>query len=143
MIWSFVFTYLTSLWCDREWDSAGAVAKDWKVWATEIDVVSVAHAKHLVDLNGLQDRVHVVPVSDRTRFIAPAIETAAETASVFHFSMCNPPFFDSPLYASANPNTSYAGTRSETVHPGGEQAFVDGLLHDSLAYRKQVGRMFF
>ncbi|KAI7842940.1 hypothetical protein COHA_003449 [Chlorella ohadii] len=54
------------------------------------------------------------------------------------FCMCNPPFFESLEEAGRNPATAYGGTAPEMVYPGGELAFVSGMVQDSLALRGAV-----
>jgi 23S rRNA (adenine1618-N6)-methyltransferase len=56
----------------------------------------------------------------------------------FHFCMCNPPFFGSMAEAGRNPATAYGGTPAEMVFPGGEAAFVGGMVADSAALRGRV-----
>ncbi|KDD72858.1 DUF890 hypothetical protein, partial [Helicosporidium sp. ATCC 50920] len=57
----------------------------------------------------------------------------AKDDPVYSFSMCNPPFFAEPADVGANPNTDYGGSSSETVYPGGEEAFVLAMVLDSQA----------
>ena len=49
--------------------------------------------------------------------------------------MCNPPFFESMEEAAQNPATAFGGTSAEMVCPGGELAFVQQMVQDSLSLR--------
>ncbi|KAJ8764992.1 hypothetical protein K2173_010462 [Erythroxylum novogranatense] len=65
----------------------------------------------------------------------------------FDFCMCNPPFFESMEEAGLNPKTSCGGTPEEMVCTGGEKAFINQLIEDSVIlkesfrwYTSMVGR---
>jgi len=55
-----------------------------------------------------------------------------------HATMCNPPFFESLREAGHNPATVLTGSNSELVHPGGEMAFIRGIIDDSAVLQKRV-----
>lgn len=56
---------------------------------------------------------------------------AVQGNEVFHFCMCNPPFFSTIEESAQNPHTSYGGTQAEMVYPGGDSAFVLQMVDDS------------
>ncbi|PRW44527.1 methyltransferase 16 isoform X2 isoform A [Chlorella sorokiniana] len=66
------------------------------------------------------------------------ISAALRKGEHIAFCMCNPPFFESLEEAGRNPATAYGGTAPEMVYPGGELAFVSGMVQDSLALRGAV-----
>lgn len=55
-----------------------------------------------------------------------------------HAVMCNPPFFESVEQAGHNPTTVLTATKRELSFPGGEVAFVQGLIRDSIVLRHRV-----
>jgi 23S rRNA (adenine1618-N6)-methyltransferase len=61
----------------------------------------------------------------------------------FDFCMCNPPFFESMEEAGANPRTACGGTMEEMVCPGGEQAFIQHIINDSVHLKEQIRLAFY
>jgi len=63
---------------------------------------------------------------------------AVRKGETFAFCMSNPPFFESIEEAGANPATSFGGSAEEMVYPGGELAFVRGMIEDSVELQGQI-----
>lgn len=68
----------------------------------------------------------------RLALSAEILITALAPEEKYAFSMCNPPFFSSWEEAGQNPNTAFQGTPTEMVCPGGELAFVEQMIQDSI-----------
>ena len=60
--------------------------------------------------------------------------------SSYDFSMTNPPFFESldDAASNRNPRTVCTASAAEAATPGGELAFVAGIVRDSLVLRARV-----
>lgn len=133
----------------------GARVNNWRFVATESDAASFASAQANVARNGLSDRISVRKVETVRLLLEPlstptpdefgsddaakkATPPATTPPTTYHFSMCNPPFFDDMSEADTNPQTSCMGSANEMVFPGGEVAFVGHLIADSLELRTRV-----
>ncbi|GAB4814487.1 hypothetical protein N2152v2_001533 [Parachlorella kessleri] len=66
------------------------------------------------------------------------VSGAVRQGERFVFCMCNPPFFEMLEEAGRNPATAFSGTAVEMVYPGGELAFVEGMVEDSFALQGQI-----
>lgn len=63
---------------------------------------------------------------------------AIHDGEAFHFSMCNPPFFESLKEAGRNPNTACGGTAAEMVCKGGELAFLKAMVDERHVARRHL-----
>lgn len=104
--------------------------------ATEIDSESCNMARHNVKENGLQDRINVLQVEEDDPLIP---------SDVYDFTLCNPPFYSSPLDIQtrrqgkeADNVTYFDHSASESVYPGGELAFITRMVNESLSRKQQV-----
>lgn len=61
-----------------------------------------------------------------------------QEGETFDFCMCNPPFFESMEEAGLNPRTACGGTQAEMVCPGGEEAFVNQIIEDSVQLQRSI-----
>lgn len=61
-----------------------------------------------------------------------------QEGETFDFCMCNPPFFESMEEAGLNPRTACGGTPAEMVCPGGEEAFVNQIIEDSVQLQHSI-----
>lgn len=127
----------------------GARLNSWRFIATEIDAESFASAQANVERNALGDLISVRKVETNRLLLEPLTQQTADeedgadsqnstTETAFHFSMCNPPFFDDMSEADTNPQTCCMGSTNEMVFPGGEVAFITNMIEDSLALRTRV-----
>ncbi|KHN99354.1 DUF890 domain-containing protein [Metarhizium album ARSEF 1941] len=110
-------------------------------WRADIDAESLKWARRNVEINGLSSRINVVARSADSALI-PLDELGLEAVD---FTMTNPPFYESEedLLSSAKkkkrpPHTACTGSSTEMVTPGGELAFVVGLLKESCALRTRI-----
>lgn len=107
-----------------------------------VDVTDAALESALANCSRQDHLEHLLEVR-RSRVEGPSSKGIISGAlkddqEVFHFTMCNPPFFDKMTEAGRNPWTECGGTASEMVYPGGEMAFVMAMVEDSSALRGRV-----
>ncbi|KAI1902859.1 hypothetical protein AGOR_G00020620 [Albula goreensis] len=122
----------------------GATMNGWFFLATEVDDICFDYAKKNVEHNGLSDLIKVVKVPQKTLLMDALKE---ESALVYDFCMCNPPFFANQLEAkgvnSRNsrrppPSSVNTGGVTEIMAEGGELEFVKRIIHDSLQLKKRL-----
>ncbi|KNE63528.1 hypothetical protein, variant 1 [Allomyces macrogynus ATCC 38327] len=106
----------------------------WRFVATEIDPAAVSCAIANIARNDLAERIRVVQTSPTAPFFASTTEPDTAITAV----MCNPPFYMSAEHRKAasdvkrtlHPTTP--GTASEMVTDGGEVAFVQRMMRESV-----------
>ncbi|KAF5243496.1 hypothetical protein FAUST_2852 [Fusarium austroamericanum] len=117
------------------------IERNWSFIATDIDSKSLEYARKNVTLNNLDQRIKVI---DRkwTDNLIPLDELHVPRIA---FTMSNPPFYKSEqeLVESAKkksqaPFTACTGAKVEMITTGGEVAFVDRILNESLVLRDRV-----
>ncbi|KAL4608407.1 methyltransferase-like protein 16 [Arapaima gigas] len=122
----------------------GATMNGWFFLATEVDDICFNYAKKNVEQNGLSDLIKVVKVPQKTLLMDALKE---ESALVYDFCMCNPPFFANQLEAkgvnSRNsrrppPSSVNTGGVTEIMAEGGELEFVKRIIHDSLQLKQRL-----
>ncbi len=129
----------------------GAKEYGWRMVGTDIDATSLRVATAIARFNpGLQQQVIVRRQPD-PRAIFNNVILPDE---YFHFTMCNPPFFDSPAAAGAaaarkweklgkppaDPSSlNFGGQSNELWTQGGEPAFLRRMIRESVAFGQQVG----
>ena len=126
----------------------------WSVVAVDKDPESVNYARQNVERNDLGHRISVRLVDESNDWS----KLISESADLFHFLMCNPPFFDRNVSNSidnefeSNDNNnndetperkqekseSNCSSVAEAVVPGGEVAFVQDMIHKSFAIKQKV-----
>lgn len=106
-----------------------------------MDQGNLKHAEINVQLNGLQSRVQVLP-REPTDPMVPLDELKLDRID---FVMTNPPFYESEeemFKSAANksrpPNSACTGAPVEMVCAGGEVAFVNRVLDESLRLKQRV-----
>ncbi|KAJ2758104.1 hypothetical protein H4S06_002858 [Coemansia sp. BCRC 34490] len=119
---------------------------------TDINDASVSVARQNAHANELDDRIHVYLNSDRNT-VFPIHRTdftldwkADADDSVFTFSMCNPPFYDSPaerqqlrqMKQVGRPTLDTSGKDDELYTEGGEEAFLTRLVNESAIHKTRV-----
>lgn len=114
----------------------GAAMNKWRFLATEIDEESYQCAKKNVARNHLDGIITVKRTHTNKLLTEPLQDEAPERK--FHFVMCNPPFFDNMSEADTNPQTSCMGSANEMVFPGGEVAFIGGMIAESVELQNRV-----
>ncbi len=113
----------------------GAKIYDFHFLATDIDAETVAEAATNVNLNHLDTKIQISHQPDALK-IFPRKEGSIRR---FHFSMCNPPFYaseaewrESSKSKKTTSLTNIQGTMSEFVCDGGELAFCERIIGESL-----------
>ncbi|KAL7686667.1 putative METTL16/RlmF family, S-adenosyl-L-methionine-dependent methyltransferase [Plasmopara halstedii] len=114
----------------------GSTMNKWKFIATEIDVESYKCAKENVAQNQLEMSINVKQTYTNDLLLEALQDEPPERT--FHFSMCNPPFFDNMNDADTNPESSCMGSANEMVFPGGEIAFIEKMITESEILQKRV-----
>ncbi|KAF9773858.1 hypothetical protein IL306_008228 [Fusarium sp. DS 682] len=119
----------------------GCTERDWEFIATDIDSKSLEYARKNVALNKLEDRIKIVERKP-TDALIPLDDLNITSLA---FTMSNPPFYkseeellESAKQKSRPPFTACTGAKVEMVTEGGEVAFVDRMLKESLVLRERV-----
>ncbi|CAI2347850.1 unnamed protein product [Caenorhabditis sp. 36 PRJEB53466] len=137
----------------------GARHFGWKFVATDADPVSVRTAHANVAHNGLGSEICVVHVNPAAKCILMDVLMLGEfSGNVFDFCMCNPPFFDAKndekfreisensysndmrdgMDARGAPHSATHASAAELYVEGGEVAFVNRIIDDSVVLRERV-----
>ncbi|KAL9617483.1 MAG: hypothetical protein Q9160_007746 [Pyrenula sp. 1 TL-2023] len=110
---------------------------------SDIDPKSLEYAKTNISRNNLSDSIKLIPTTPSNPLIPLSLISNLPTS--LSFTMCNPPFYSSPeeLLHSASlksrpPHSSCTGAPVEMVTPGGELAFTNRLIEESLVHRNEV-----
>ncbi|KAG7407386.1 U6 small nuclear RNA (adenine-(43)-N(6))-methyltransferase [Fusarium oxysporum f. sp. rapae] len=131
------------MWLKGLLDSASYEKQDRKVVGLDIDIdpKSLEYARKNVALNGLENRIKVVERKP-TDALIPLDDLNVNSIS---FTMSNPPFYkseeellESAKQKSRPPFTACTGAKVEMVTDGGEVAFVDRMLKESLVLQERV-----
>ncbi|KAF4966553.1 hypothetical protein FSARC_5795 [Fusarium sarcochroum] len=119
----------------------GCTERNWDFIATDIDSKSLEYTRKNVSLNDLDHRINVVERKP-TDALIPINDMNINSIA---FTMTNPPFYkseqellDSAKEKSRPPFTACTGAKVEMVTNGGEVAFVDRILQESLILRERV-----
>ena len=103
----------------------------------EIDRSSYECAGFNIATNGLQSRIHLHKQELHEPILSPLLGP-----DVFDFTMCNPPFYSSreeiekgTIEKEFSPSAVCTGADTEMITPGGESAFVQQMVTESLTYR--------
>lgn len=122
----------------------GASMNGWHFLATEVDDICFDYATKNVEQNKLSDLIRVVKVPQKTLLMDALKE---ETAIIYDFCMCNPPFFANQLEAKGvnsrsshrtPPSSVNTGGVTEIMAEGGELEFVKRIIHDSLQLKTRL-----
>ncbi|KAI1109872.1 hypothetical protein F5Y14DRAFT_389490 [Nemania sp. NC0429] len=113
----------------------------WSFIATDIDAESLASARANARANDLESRIRIV---DRTAS-DPLIPLDDLDVDAIDFTMANPPFYASDTellelaaQKSQPPHSACTGVPVEMVCEGGEVAFVERMIVESLVLRGRV-----
>ncbi|KAF4125434.1 23S rRNA (adenine1618-N6)-methyltransferase [Geosmithia morbida] len=112
--------------------------RPWSFIATDIDEKNITYARKNIHLNNLDSRITVLRRQPDDTLI-PATSTSID------FCMTNPPFYESEsdmatraAQKSRPPSTACTGHPVEMVTRGGEVAFVNRIVTESLTLRTSV-----
>lgn len=125
----------------------------WRMFATEINVESIAYAGDNVNRNQLNDSIELIEAGANDVAPFDALDRCEEFERA-DFSMCNPPFFNDEHYTDAGEpieadhknrtgkrkeaNNVKSGTGTELVTSGGEIAFVKRMIDNSWAFSDRI-----
>jgi 23S rRNA (adenine1618-N6)-methyltransferase len=119
----------------------------WSFKANDIDPLAIKNAKDIILKNGF---TNIEIVHTKTRSIFKDVLLPTEH---FKLSMCNPPFHESAEAAQKAArrkvknlsgskkkklNLNFAGQSNELWTPGGELAFIQQMIEESMAYGHQI-----
>ncbi|KAG7089297.1 hypothetical protein E1B28_010995 [Marasmius oreades] len=109
----------------------------WNFVVTELDELSAKYAQKNVKANNLSDRIQIVMAS----VPGPILIPLSDTSQTFDFTMCNPPFYSSAEDVAQSleakefgPNAVCTGAAVEMFTEGGESAFVQRIVKESVAF---------
>lgn len=115
---------------------------EWTFKATDVDEKSCLVARKNVASNGFESRITVIHTTDPKQIIMPAV-TGSEGG--FAFCMTNPPFYDGQAdldecrKLKSNPSPEIIEyTDSEYFFEGGEAAFIELMIQESLKLKDQI-----
>jgi 23S rRNA A1618 N6-methylase RlmF len=123
--------------CCNRWEVETCSVVDSERSHTEIDRSSYICASSNIATNGLQSRIHLHKQEPHEPILSPLLSPDA-----FDFTMCNPPFYSSreeieksTTEKEFSPSAVCTGADTEMITPGGESAFVQQMVTESLVYR--------
>ena len=121
---------------------------DWKFVGTEIDRHAIRSAKAIIEANGLSSSIEI----RRQASSGSIFDGIIKTGERFDLSICNPPFHSSAWEAQSGTSRkwqnlgsgsektvlNFGGQNAELWCAGGEVAFVDRMIRESLAFAGSV-----
>ncbi len=125
----------------------------WSFVASDIEKVSIKHAKHILNENHITQDAIELRVQPERKAIFKDIIAKNEYYAI---TLCNPPFHDSkasaqqatqrkwqnldkkPTNRSNNTQLNFGGRHNELWCEGGEVAFIRKMIHESKHYADQV-----
>ncbi|KAH7339761.1 hypothetical protein B0J17DRAFT_656668 [Rhizoctonia solani] len=121
---------------------ACSIHKTWRFIAADIDSRSLAAAQANIEQNpGVKDRIYLYPTTQDAPILSPLLPENLTRIGIQHvtFSMCNPPFYSdmeevnrSAENKECDPYAVCTGTLVEMITPGGEVAFVQRMIDESI-----------
>ncbi|KAI8436862.1 hypothetical protein MSG28_010314 [Choristoneura fumiferana] len=120
-----------------------AAAKNkWQMVGTEADEESLSKAQNNVQINNLQELIHVKKIETTSIFNELF---GKESEQKFHFSMCNPPFYsniqelcESRSTARPPPKNGFTGSPHELITEGGELEFCRKMIKESKEHKHKI-----
>lgn len=129
----------------------GSQAYGWTFLASDIDTTAIKSAKLIAESNlNLKRKIKVVQQANKQSFFQGIIAKS----DYFEATMCNPPFHSSEKEAKAGSDRkwrnlkginakqtslNFGGKKNELWCEGGERAFVNGMIQESVQFQNQVG----
>ncbi|KAK9239715.1 hypothetical protein V1525DRAFT_436901 [Lipomyces kononenkoae] len=112
---------------------------NWNFIASDVDNLAVSHAAKAVARNKLAERILVVQTAPADPLFPNPLLRDSHAMQYFHFTMCNPPFYSSSADYNASQSLKVtsahsftAATPEEMITPGGEAAFVQRMINESM-----------
>ncbi|AFJ47684.1 23S rRNA (adenine(1618)-N(6))-methyltransferase RlmF [Shimwellia blattae] len=119
----------------------------WRFTGSEINEAALKNASRIISANpGLSKHIRLRRQKDSSAFFKGIIHSA----ECYDATLCNPPFHDSADTARAgserkrrnlgvkSESLNFGGQQQELWCPGGEVAFIKGMIAESVAFRRQV-----
>ncbi|XP_037949569.1 U6 small nuclear RNA (adenine-(43)-N(6))-methyltransferase [Teleopsis dalmanni] len=122
--------------------------KNWQMTALESNSVNLEYAKKNIEANNMQQLISLFAQPNKDVIFKNFFQTCPDDMK-FHFSMCNPPFYNSSLSNPFNgttrkskkrppPRNCTTGNMEELACPGGEVKFVERIVEESLLYSERI-----
>lgn len=125
----------------------------WKMVGSDIDPVSIGNAQKIIELNSLEEKIHLRHQENPTYIFKDIIKPD----DFFDLTLCNPPFHSSaeearegssrkinnlskkqhPSSPSKKPVLNFGGVKNELWCEGGEASFITRMIKESATYRTQ------
>ncbi|CAE6511168.1 unnamed protein product [Rhizoctonia solani] len=125
---------------------ACSIHKTWRFVAADIDSRSLAAAQVNIDQNqDVKDRIYLHPTTQEAPILSPLLPGNLSRIGIQNvtFSMCNPPFYSdteevnrSAENKEYDPHAVCTGALVEMITPGGEVAFVQRMIDESVNLRE-------
>lgn len=118
----------------------------WQFTATDINKASLDNAHQIIKQNHLEDCIKTIWQPDPKKIL----KNILKPNDFYTASMCNPPFYDSPISAQkannrknkhlklSNNQRNFKGIADELWTEGGELAFIKNYINESLSYQNQI-----
>ncbi|XP_055692950.1 U6 small nuclear RNA (adenine-(43)-N(6))-methyltransferase [Lutzomyia longipalpis] len=115
--------------------------KGWQMFGTDITDEIAKSARENVSRNQLEEKIHIIQQEEN----APIFTEVLQNRESLHFCMCNPPFFDDTTTSPENrtgrraaPRNAPTGNSTELACSGGEVAFIERILEESIKVSDRV-----
>lgn len=107
----------------------------WEFVASDVNEEALKVAEKIVRENSLEDSIRLVKQENGSDIFQNIIKGIKDK---FHFTMCNPPFFETGMNKKDNPNTVREYNEHEVYYPGGELGFITKMIEESITYKDNV-----
>lgn len=119
----------------------------WQFVASDVDSKALANAQEIVEKNSLEDSIETRLQKSPEKIF----ESIIDPLEKFDLTICNPPFHESETQArqgtqrklknlgkTKSSPLNFGGQSSELWCPGGEKAFIQRMVQESLQFGAQV-----
>lgn len=121
----------------------GVKWKNWRMYGIDITEEIVNSAKENIARNNLQEKITVLQQKEDDPIFSHVLQRLEN--HTLHFCMCNPPFFEdtriSPENRTGNrssPKNAPTGNSTELACSGGEVAFIEKIIDESIKVKDRV-----
>lgn len=126
----------------------GVKEYNWSFVASDVSSEALKNAAIIVNKNNLSDRIELREQKQSKQIFEGIIQAGEH----FHLTLCNPPFHESKAEALAGTQRkwknlgkknlgeklNFGGQSNELWFPGGEKAFISGMIKESKTFASQV-----